>query len=263
MNETASATPTLARAPQRRAPRPLRALAVAETRLFLRDPLTVLLAVALPSVILAGLGAVPALREPSDVFGGIRFVDYFAPSLLAINIAVLGLQNLPTGLATYREKGVLRRLSATPMHPSAVLVVQLVINLVTVAVGTVLMLAVAVYAFDVPAPRHPVGFVLTFLLGTSAVFAIGLVIAAVAPRARLATGIGTVAFMLTQFFAGVYLPKYLLPEVVVRIGEFVPPGIGAFQGAWTGDGPGPLQLAVMAVIAVVTTAVAARFFRWE
>jgi ABC-2 type transport system permease protein len=69
--------------------------------------------------------------------------------------------------------------------------------------------------------------------------------------------------MLTQFFAGVYLPKYLLPEVVGRIGEFVPPGIGAFQGSWTGDGPAPLQLAVMAVIAVVAAAVAGRFFRWE
>jgi ABC-2 type transport system permease protein len=263
MNELTSAPPTLVRAPQRRAATPLLALARAETRLFLRDPVTVVLAVALPSLILAALGAVPALREPSDLFGGLRFTDYFAPSLLAVSIAVLGLQNLPTGLATYREKGVLRRFSATPVNPAAVLVVQLVINLVTAAAATVLMLAVAVFVYDVPAPRHPIGFVLTFLLGTSAVFAIGLTIAALAPRARLATGIGTVTFMLTQFFSGVYLPKFLLPDVVVRIGEFVPPGTGAFQAAWTGDGPAPSQLVVMAVIAVTATAVAARFFRWE
>lgn len=258
---TATATPT--QTPQRRAPRPLRALAMAETRLFLRDPVTVLIALVLPTVVLAGLGAVPALHEPSEIFGGLRFTDYFAPSLLAINIAVLGLQNLPTGLVTYREKGILRRLSATPVNPAAVLLVQLLINVVTAAAGTVLMVAVAVYVLDVPAPRHPVEFVLTFLLGTSAVFAMGLVIAAVTPRARLAAGIGTVAFMLTQFFAGVYLPRFLLPEVVVRIGEFVPPGVAAFQGAWTGHGPAPLQLVVMALIAVAATAVAARFFRWQ
>jgi ABC-2 type transport system permease protein len=263
MTETTTATPALTPAPQRRAPRPLRALARAETRLFLRDPVTVLIAVVLPTVVLAGLGAVPALREPSEMFGGFRFTDYFAPSLLAINIAVLGLQNLPTGLVAYREKGILRRLSASPMNPAAMLVVQLLINVVTAAVGTVLMVAVAVFVLDVPAPRHPVGFVLTFLLGTSAVFALGLMIAAVAPRARLAAGIGTVAFMLTQFFSGVYLPKFLLPDVVVRIGEFVPPATGAFQAAWLGDGPALSQLVVMAVIAVTATAVAARFFRWE
>jgi ABC-2 type transport system permease protein len=262
MNDLMSA-PTPAREQHRSAARPLLALARAETRLFLRDPLTVLLGIGLPTVILAGLGAVPALREPADVFGGLRFTEYFAPSLLAVSIAVLGLQNLPTGLATYREKGILRRLSATPTSPATVLVVQLLINLVTAALGTALMVGVAVVVFDVPAPRHPTGFVLAFLLGTSAVFALGLLIAAVAPRARVATGIGSVVFMLAQFFAGVYLPKFLLPDVIVRIGEFVPPGIGAFQGAWTGDGPAPLQLAAMAVIAAAATATAVRFFRWE
>ncbi len=81
-------------------------------------------------------------------------------------------------------------------------------------------------------------------------FALGLLIAALAPRARTATGIGALAFMVTQFFAGVYLPKFLLPDVIVRIGDFVPPGIGAFKDAWIGDGADPLPLAVMALIAV-------------
>jgi ABC-2 type transport system permease protein len=243
--------------------RPLLALTRAEARLFLRDPLTTLLGVLLPAAVLAGLGAVPALREPSEVFGGVRFVDFLAPSLLAISIAVLGVQNLPTGLATYREKGILRRLSATPVSPFAVLIVQLVLNLVTVALGTVLMVAVAVGVFGVAAPRHPLGFALAFVCGTAAVFAIGLLIAAVAPRSRVAAGIGTIVSMVTQFFAGVYLPKFLLPEVIVRVGEFVPPGIGAFQGAWTGDGADPAQLAVMALIAIMATGLAARFFRWE
>ena len=243
--------------------RPLLALAKAESRLFLRDPLTTLIGVVLPTVVLAGLGAIPALREPADVFGGLRFTEYFAPSLLAVSIAVLGVQNLPTGLASYREKGILRRMSATPVSPFAVLVVQLVLNLVTAGLGTVLMVAVAVGGLGVPAPRHPLGFALAFLCGTAAVFAIGLLIAALAPRAKLAGGIGSVVFMVTQFFAGVYLPKFLLPDVVVRVGEFVPPGIAAFQGAWTGTGADPLQLAVMALIAVVATGAAARFFRWE
>lgn len=238
-------------------------LARTELRLFLRDPGTTLFGVLLPAAVLAGLGSVPALREPSVMFGGQRFVDYFAPSLLALSIAVLGLQTLPVGLASYREKGVLRRLSATPVRPQAVLVAQLVINLVTAALGTLLMVAVAVGLFGVPAPRHPAGFLVAALLGTAAVFALGLVVAGVAPRARSATAVGTVLFMLTQFFAGVYLPRFLLPEPVVTIGAYVPPGVTAFQDAWTGDGPQPLQLLVMAAIAVGATAVAARVFRWQ
>lgn len=238
-------------------------LARSELRLFLREPGTTLFGVLLPSAVLAALGSVPALREPSEMFGGVRFVDYFAPSLLAMSIAVLGLQTLPVGLASYREKGVLRRLAATPVRPSAVLVAQLAINVATAAVATVLMVAVAVGMLGVPVPRHPLGFALAFVLGTAAVFALGLVVAAVAPRARAATAAGTVLFFLSQFFAGVYLPRFLLPEPIVVIGAYVPPGITAFSDAWIGDGPQPVQLAVMAAIALLATAVAAKVFRWE
>ncbi len=238
-------------------------LAATETRLFLRDPGTVFVAVLLPTLVLVALGSIPALRTPSETFGGGTFLDFFLPSLLAMSIAVLGLTTLPVGLATYREKGILRRLSTTPMRPAAILVGQLLINVVTAAVATGLMVVVAALAFDIPLPAHPLGFLVAFVLGTAAVFSIGLVVAAVAPRARLATGIGTVLFILTMFFAGVYLPKFLLPEPLLRISEFVPPGIDALNDAWLGGGPQPLQLAVMAVITLIAGGLAARLFRWE
>lgn len=234
-----------------------------EFRLWRREAANPLLGIVLPPALVLGLGAIPALREPAETFGGQRFIDYFIPGLLAVSLAVLGLQTLPTTLASYREKGILRRFSASPMRPASVLLVQMAINLVSAAVGAALMVVVAVVVFDVPAPRHPAAFGLTFVVGTAAVFAIGLVIAAVARTAKAAGGIGVVAFMLTLFFAGVYLPKFLLPEVIVRIGDYVPPGIGALQAAWTGDGPAWLQLVVLAAVAAVATVTAVRVFRWE
>ena len=84
-------------------------LLATEARLWIRDPFNALFGVLLPGAVLAGLGAVPALREPAPMFGGGTFLEYFAPSMLAISVAVLGLQALPVGLATYREKGILRR----------------------------------------------------------------------------------------------------------------------------------------------------------
>jgi ABC-2 type transport system permease protein len=240
----------------------LTALSKAETRLFLRDPVTVVVAVLLPTLILAGLGAVPALREPFPEVG-MTFVAYFAPSLLVISIVQLGLQTLPTGLATYRERGVLRRYSATPVSPLAVLMVQLLVNLVTTLLAVALLVAVAVLGFDVPAPQHPLDFALAVLLGTSAVFSLGLLIAAIAPRARTAGGIGALSFMVTLFFAGTYLPNFLLPDTLVAIGAFVPPGVSSIKDSWVGAGADPLVLVVMAVTTVVASGLAARLFRWE
>lgn len=238
-------------------------LARTEARLFLREPGTVLMALLLPTVLLVGLGAVPALREPTDKFGGQSFLTTFAPSLLGWSLAFLALQTMPAGLVAYREKGILRRLSITPVRPAVVLQVQLLLNLATAVLGMAMMVVVAVVVFGIAPPQHPVAFAVTFVIGTASMFGLGLLISALAPRAKAAAGIGTLALLVTQFFGGLYLPKFLLPDVVVRIGEFVPPGIGAFQASWTGAGATPVQLAVLAAVAVVATVAAVRFFRWE
>ncbi|HXV94525.1 MAG TPA: ABC transporter permease [Pseudonocardia sp.] len=238
-------------------------LAVTELRLFLRDPAAVLLGSLLPTAVLLALGAIPALRTPDPTFGGERFVDVFAPSLLALSVAMLGLQTLPVVLATYREQGVLRRFATTPTSPAAILGVQLAITVGTAVAATVLMMVVASTVLGVPAPRHPLGFLVAFLLGTSAVFAIGLVVAATAPRARTATGVGTVLFVATQFLGGVYLPTFLLPDLLVGIGAYVPPSTAALRDAWTGAGPRVPQLLTMLAVAVMCGVAAARLFRWE
>ncbi|MGI5129143.1 ABC transporter permease [Pseudonocardia sp. CA-107938] len=238
-------------------------LARTEARLFLREPGNVLLALLLPTALLVGLGAVPALREPAARFGGQAFLTVFTPSLLGWSLAFLALQTMPAGLVAYREKGILRRLAITPVRPAVVLQVQLALNVATAVLGMLLMVTVAVAGFGIEPPRHPVAFAVTFVVGTASMFGLGLLIAARAPRAKAAAGVGTIALLVTQFFGGLYLPRFLLPEVVVRIGEFVPPGIGAFQSAWTGDGAAPVQLAVLAGIAVVATVAAVRLFRWE
>jgi ABC-2 type transport system permease protein len=51
--------------------------------------------------------------------------------------------------------------------------------------------------------------------------------------------------------------------VLVRIGEFPPPGVQALQDAWVGNGPQLAPLGAMAILTVVGGALAARAFRWE
>lgn len=238
-------------------------LTLTELKLFLRDPGAVLIALGLPTLLLVVLGSIPAMREPSQEFGGQRFIDFYAPSVAIIALVMLAFQVMPTQLGTYREKGVLRRMSTTPVHPMMLLIAQMVTWLLMAALATTVLIVVARVGFAVPLPQHAAGFGLALVLGTSAAFALGLVVAAVAPNARAATGIGALMFVVAFFFGGVYLPRVMLPDVIVRIGEFVPPGVEAIQDAWTGAGPQALHLVVMAAVTVAAGAVAARLFRWE
>jgi ABC-2 type transport system permease protein len=234
-----------------------------ETKLFLRSPFMVVAGILLPSILLLAIGAIPGMIEPSEKAGGYRFIDAWVPSLIVMTLAMLALQSIPAAVATYREQGVLRRLATTPVHPANLLGAQLLIHVVVALAGIGLVLGLADAVYDVPLPKHPVSFALTLVLGTVSMFALGLVAAAVARTAKAAGGIAMVAFVPAMFFGGVYLPRPLLPEVVRRIGDYVPPGSQPLQDAWVGTGVQPLQLVVLAAFAVTGTALAARLFRWE
>ncbi|MGA4728918.1 ABC transporter permease [Micromonospora taraxaci] len=234
-----------------------------EARLYLRDLPTLLTIVGLPTMILVVLGLIPSLREPDPNFDGQNFVNYFAPSLLVVTLAMVGVNTLPMALATYRERGVLRRLATTPAHPAALLAAQMVVALAAILASALLLIIVGRLAFGVPLPRHPLGFILAFVLGTAALLALGLLVAAVARTTKAAQAMAVPLFLLTMFFGGVYLPRFLLPDVVARIGDYTPPGVQALLDAWTGPSPQPLHLAIMAVIAVAAGAGAAKLFRWE
>jgi hypothetical protein len=93
-------------------------LALTEARLFWRDPTGWFFALAFPPLLLVILGSIPAFREPDAELGGLRVIDLYVPILVGFVLAMLAISVLPSYLATYREKGILRRLSVTPVQPS-------------------------------------------------------------------------------------------------------------------------------------------------
>jgi ABC-2 type transport system permease protein len=240
----------------------MRTLIVTEGKLLFRDPISWLAAIALPSAILLIFGAIFP-PEPDPALGGQRWLDLFVPSLVVISTATLAIQTLPIRLATYREKGILRRFSTTPAHPARLLVAQLVIYTVTAVVGMILLVVVGYLAFQIPLPVNPLAYVGAFAVGMAALLAIGLLIASLAPSSGVATAIAIPSFFVVMFLGGVYLPRYLLPEVLIEIGNFTPPGVQGLQDAWLGTAPQLLPVVVLAGITVVLGTVAARVFRWE
>lgn len=251
-------------------------LTAVEGKLFLREPMAVIFGVAFPTILLLGMGAVPILREPSPDFGGATFVEFWAPTALILGLGIIGLQHIPATIATYRENGILRRMSTTPVHPGKVLAAQLLVALAAAVAAAGLLVVSAWLVLDVPPPQHPVWFTLAVVVGFASLLAIGTLVAAVTSNVRTANGVAMLLYMTLLFLGGVFLPRFLLPDAVVRIGAYTPPGVQALQDSWS-DHPGVAaavglestgspdlaQLGIMALIAVVAGTVAAKLFRWE
>ena len=240
-------------------------LTASELRLFLREPLLAFFGIAFPTLLVIILGSIPAFRERTPDLGGLRVIDLYVPIAVALVIAMLGLQSTPAVLATYRERGVLRRLATTPARPVALLGAQLAMSLLIAVVSAALVLLVGRFAFGVAFPARFGAFVAAFLLSCAAVFAVGLVIAALAPSGKAANSIGTLLFFPSMFFAGLWTPREVLPGILQRIGDFTPLGAGerALHEAAAGHAPHLLPIVVLVAYVVVFGAAAARLFRWE
>jgi ABC-2 type transport system permease protein len=236
-----------------------------ELRLFLREPVMVFFTVLFPSVLVGILGSIPAFRKPNDALGGRTVIGVYVAVAVILLLAMLAFQAAPLALATYRERGVLRRIATTPVRPAALLGAQLAMDVVVAIVSGLLVLAVGRIFFSVGLPANPAAYVLAFLLTAGAAFGIGLFVAAIAPSGKAANSIGTFLFFPTMFFAGLWTPREVFPGVLKRIADFTPLGAAerALYEAAGGHWINGLSLTVLIAYILVFGVAAARLFRWE
>jgi ABC-2 type transport system permease protein len=240
-------------------------LLACEARLAWREPIGLVFGLAIPVVLLVIFGAIPSSRKQQAELGGLTVAAVYVPILIAFCIGMLALFSLPRALVTYRELGILRRLSTTPLPPSWVLAAQVVINFVLALWALVILIVVGAAAFGAAAPRSPAGFALAFLLSVAALFAMGLWIAAVARSATAANAMGAALFFPLIFFAGLWYPQEFMPAALRDVGRLTPLGasVHALQIASQGAFPSAGSLLVMLAYGVGFALLALKSFRWE
>ncbi|PSK99383.1 ABC-2 type transport system permease protein [Murinocardiopsis flavida] len=245
-------------------------LTATQGRLFLRDTGSVVFAIAFPPLLVIGIGlALPGMRAPitdlPEPWAGMPAIHLFAPVALALAVATVALSTLPSQIVAERELGVLRRMATTPMRPQGVLVAQVLVNLCALVAACVLAIAAGALVFGTPAPVAPVAAALAFVLGAAATAGVGLLIAALAPKASAANGIGMLVYFPMLFFAGMWTPGPTMPDTVAAIARFTPLGAmsQALNAAWFEGGFPAAELVVMAAYIAVLYPLAARLFRWS
>lgn len=251
-----------------RSARVLAAVTVSEGRLYLREPAAVFFGLFFPAVLLVALGLLmPWAKEPfgeAPPLSEITAITGYTPIVLALAIGTVAYTTFPPTMGTYREKGVLRRLSTTPLPSSRMLTAQLLVNLGMLVVASALAVVGGAVVLGVTMPRDPLVVLLVFVVAAAANMAVGALIAAVVPNQGAATGAGMLTYMTSLFFAGVWFPLPLMPEVVQTISRYTPLGAAsqALAAGWyEGRFPG-VELAVMAAWTLVMVPLAARLFRW-
>ncbi len=237
-----------------------------EAKLFVREPAAAFFTLAFPLLLLFIFGSIYG-NEPTPFFGGRGSVDVSVPGYIAMIIGTTGFMSIPIGVATYRERGVLRRYRATPLHPAAILTAQVVVGFMMTLLGAALLIIAARLVYSLRFEGNALNVLVAFTLSALSFFSIGFLVASLAPTARVANITGMVIYFPNLFLSGATFPKEMFSSSVDQISRMMPMRyvVELLQGFWFGEAWSShlREVAVLAGLLVVGIAVSARAFRWE
>ncbi|MDR0483312.1 MAG: ABC transporter permease [Cellulomonadaceae bacterium] len=240
-----------------------------EFRVWLRDISNPFWALLFPTamLLLNAFGSEGFTTETFDVpyyhqFYGMTPFQVVMPIMLVMAMALPFMTMMPVTFGTFRDKGILKRFSGSPMQPGSLVATHYLINMVGVIGGAAIAIIASAIAWGIAVPSNVLITVVAFLLGTLAVASLGTLIAARVPKASVANGVGMTAFF-TLLFLGGGLAIGL--DFIERIARFTPLGaaIEAMQTGWFGGGIPWMAFAVLLGWTAVTLPLGLKLFKWR
>jgi ABC-2 type transport system permease protein len=240
-------------------PRMVLAQAGAEVRAMLRNGEQLLLTLIIPVLLLVGFSVAPLI----DIGGGSR-VAFLTPGVLALAVMSTAFTGQAIATGFERRYGVLKRLGATPLSRTGLMLAKTIAVIAVEAVQVAVLVLVAL-ALGWRPQGSAAAAILLILLGTAAFSGLGLLMAGLL-RAEATLAAANLVYLLLLAAGGVVFPLSKFPDSVRPVLELLPISAltGGLRAVLTGGAALPLgAVAVLAGWAVVSLGLAARTFRWE
>lgn len=194
--------------------------------------------------------------------------DYTFAGLVGFSMMSLAVFGMANGFPADKKTGSLRRLRATPLHASQLILATALEYLFIGGLTVVLMFLVGTLVFDFQMRGNYLTLAVFAAIGIFCMFGFGLAIGGWAKNEQQSAPLSNLVALPLMFLSGVFFPIFLMPEWLQTIARFLPltPIIEGIRLITTEGASllalGP-ELAIIGAWTIVIYAVASRFFRWE
>lgn len=196
----------------------------------------------------------------------LRVIDFITPGMLGV---LLMWANLAVGiqLVNWRAMGITRRLAATPLKPLSMISAQVVARLALSLLQGALLLALAIWMFNVHIYGNIGLLALVVTVGALTLLAIGFAIASFVKKSEAASSILLLVSFPMMFLGGSYFdvngaPSFLQPLIHIMPLYYLNEALR--QVIYNGAGWSAIQTGVLVMLAwiVASMLVVWRAFKW-
>jgi ABC-2 type transport system permease protein len=168
-------------------------------------------------------GQPPFIRaaETSMLTRKFRFIDFFVPGIIAMAVMTSSLSGAVNTNSELRQKGVIRKLSTTPITRTDWILSNILYQFVLAVISTVAILVVSYAVFSVRLQINAWLFLL-IVLEVFAFGGIGMILARVAKEAESATAAANFIMFPMMFLSGSFFPLELMPSFLQTIARILP-----------------------------------------
>ncbi len=203
------------------------------------------------------------LSEP-----GSRYIDFFIPGLLGMNLMGSSVWSIAFGVVNARSKKLLKRLTATPMSRAEYLLSFVLSRLIFLAAEVVAILGLGVFVLGVPMRGSLMLMAGIALLASFAFSGIGLLVASRARTVEAASGLANLVLFPMWIFSGVFFASTRFPDAFRPFIQALPltatnDSLRAVMLQGAGIGAVWPQLAVLTAWLLISFPLALRLFRWR
>ena len=241
-------------------------LAVVQTKLYLREPMSVFFTLLFGPMLLVMMGFIFG-NAPQPLLHGLSQMDVSVPSYIALILGITALTSIPIAAASRRETGVLRRFSATPLRPLTYFLADILAPFLVALVGVVFLILLGFSIYHVRFDGQWLSVAGGVCLSAASLFALGYAIAGIVPNFRTAIVVGNVIMIPMNLLSGALIPLEVMPTAVRNIARFIPLTyvVTLLRGLWFGEtwGHHLLEVTVLGTMLVVGMVIVALTFKWE
>jgi ABC-2 type transport system permease protein len=168
-------------------------------------------------------GQPPFIRvaETSMLTEKYRFIEFFVPGIIAMSVMTSSLSGAVNMNAELRQKGVIRKLSTTPITRTDWILSNILYQFILAVICTMAILAVSYAVFSVR--LHINGWLLVFIvLEVFAFGGIGMILTRVANEAESAVAAANFIMFPMMFLSGSFFPLEMMPGFLQTIARILP-----------------------------------------
>jgi ABC-2 type transport system permease protein len=161
------------------------------------------------------------LEDESIVSGSFDYIEFFIPGVIALTVMTTVVFNIIFGEMENKQKGIIRKLSTTPITRGEWILSNMVFQLFLAACSTIIILIVGFLAFN--AVVHINIMLPVFLILTAFAFSgLAMIVTVWVKEAGAASAVGNLITFPMMFLSGSFFPVEQMPDFLKEVALILP-----------------------------------------